>query len=401
MLSKDASNAEYPIRNLKEDQTSFLWHNQLHKFMITLENADDSAAKKEMIERSLERYKSNKNMIYRIDEFNRQSLDNNKEKAIHSYTENSFIHECINTVLRRENVSEVYSYRYLIKLICRQLEERHKKFIREYRKSENSASLHLYRGLPLRLEDINFLHSNINNLISLNGFVSTSKDKGIAMDFIRRHRRQGFVSALLKISVDMGSHYDIAFADISDLSEYPEEKEVLFSLGSIFRVKSVKFDAEQNIYVIRLSLSPHDQLTVIKYIHQAYPHDVNSIDQSVLFGKLLFEMGEYQSAIKYFQYMLAHLQSDNNPIRAIHLNNLGVCYNEIGKTNEALDCYRKALEIYREGKDKHGLSSCCRNVIYSFSLFCFISNVKLVVDSKHSSCSTRLRKSPPMGVGIT
>jgi tetratricopeptide (TPR) repeat protein len=360
-LKKDKSKDQYPIRNLKEDQASFLWFYQCHNFMIKLENDDNKKAKQEMISCCRQKYKEDR-IQSSIDEFNKQSLDDNAKHAIRLYTENSFIYQCTNNVLRKQNISQVYSYRYIIKLICRQLKEQHKQFIQEYKEVEKKSSLHLYRGQNLKLEDIRFLKRNINNLISLNGFVSTTRDERIAMEFVKHHIYEGLESVLMKIDVDMTSEHGVTFADISKFSKYPEEREVLLSVGTVFRVKSVDLDKNQQLYIVHLELSQHDQLTVNKYIEQTYAKHVDSNDQSVLFGKLLCDMGECESAIKYFLDALECLSDHNNQFRAVYLNNIGVCHNEMGRKDEAFKCYNGALKIYQQINDQRGLSACQHNV---------------------------------------
>ncbi|CAF4516980.1 unnamed protein product [Rotaria sp. Silwood2] len=361
--SKDTSKDQYPIRNLKEDQASFLWFNQMHKFMVTLENDDDKKAKIEMIEHSLKQFEGQRKMLNKIDEFKSQPLIEDQEKAIFFYTDNSFIYQCTNTVLRKENVSQVYSCRYIIKLLCRQLKQQHELFIKEYnKKSKRKSLLRLYRGQPLKSEYIRLLATNINSLISLNGFVSTTRDIDIAMSFIQNHMQKDLEPVLMKIDIDMTSEHSVAFADISSFSKFPNEQEVLLSIGSIFRVKSVKFDDKKQIYIIHFSLSQDDQLTVIKYIEQTYVDNVNSDDLSVLFGKLLFDMGKCEFAFKYFSDALERLSDNNNRIRATYLNNIGICYNEMSNQDEALRYYTKALDIYEQTNNVRGVGTCLHNI---------------------------------------
>jgi tetratricopeptide (TPR) repeat protein len=344
----------------------------MHEFMITLENDDDENAKEEMISHCREQCKNRIKAQQKIDEFSNQSLIENKEKAIFWYTDNSFMHECTNSVLRKENIAQVYSYRYIIKLICQQLKELHKPFIKKYREETQKTSLRLYRGQYLKLEHIELLSKNIKNLISLNGFVSTTRDRNIAIKFIRRHWQEGFEPVLFKIDVDMTSEYSVAFADISKLSKYPKEEEVLLSIGCVFRVKSVDLvdiDDQQKIHVIYLSLNQHNQLTVTKYIEQTYMNNVNSADRSVLFGRLLFEMGECEAAIKYFLGALHRLSDNNNQLRATYLNNIGVCYNEIGRKTDALKYYNMAFQIYEQTGNEYDLGTCQHNVSNPLQFF--------------------------------
>jgi tetratricopeptide (TPR) repeat protein len=138
-------------------------------------------------------------------------------------------------------------------------------------------------------------------------------------------------------------------------------------------------------------------LTVIKYIEQTYARSVDSADQSVLFGKLLFDMGECESAIKYFLDALNRLSDNNNQMRATYLNNIGVCYNELGKKDEALKYYRNALKIYERTDNKRGLGACQHNV--SNLLRSFLENLLIffIVDSEYLSCSKESSRSFPLG----
>jgi tetratricopeptide (TPR) repeat protein len=185
------------------------------------------------------------------------------------------------------------------------------------------------------------------------------------MQFIRDRYEDGLEPVLFKIEVDMTSEHSVAFADISKFSRYPEEEEVLLSIGSVFQVKSVELvdvDDQLKMHVICLSLNQRNQVTVTKYIEQTYADNVDFVDRSVLFGKLLFDMGECEAAIKYFLDALYRLSNDNYQLRATYLNNIGVCHNEMGRTNEALEHYNEALEIYEKTKNKRGLGACQHNV---------------------------------------
>ncbi|CAM4890818.1 unnamed protein product [Rotaria socialis] len=362
-LSSDyVINNQSPILTLKEDQARFLWFNRMHQFMVTLENEDDEIAKQEMIRLSRQQFKGKSYLLSKIDEFNSQLLIEDKERAIFSYTENSFIYQCVNTALRKENVSQVYSYRYIIKLICRQLKEQHVKFVEKYNKKQKSRFLRLYRGQCLKFEDLQRLTANIKNLMSLNGFISTTTNKDVALVFLEQNLQKDMERVLMRINIDMTIEHSVAFADIRNFSKYRSEKEVLLSIGSIFRVESVDFDDELEVYVVHLSLIPSDSLTVIKYLEQTYASNVDLEDQSVLFGKLLFEMGEYESAVQYFLDGLDRIDDDNIRIRAAYLNNIGVCYNQLQKQELALDHYTEALQMYERANNIRGLGACQHNI---------------------------------------
>ncbi len=134
--SEKRSEVERPIRNLQEDQASFLWFRQMHEFMIALENDDDHKAKEEMLRACRKQYQHKNELQTSIDDFSTQSVHDNRKKAISLYTDDSFIHRCTNTALSKENIAQVYSYRYIIKLICQKLKELHREFIDTYKKRD-------------------------------------------------------------------------------------------------------------------------------------------------------------------------------------------------------------------------------------------------------------------------
>jgi tetratricopeptide (TPR) repeat protein len=356
---KEKSGEQYPIRNLKEDQARFLWFYKCHNFMIELED-DDRQAKQEMISCCRQNYQEDKRALKTLDEFENQSFNDNAKNAILWYTQNSIIFRCINEALISGNISTIYSYRYIIKLLCRQLKYLHEK----YKQSNSDNILRLYRGQLLKLSQILLISKHINDLISLNGFLSTSLEEDIAKRFCFVRQRQDHEPVLFEIDIDMTSEQSIAFADISHISQYPEEEEILISIGSIFRIESVDFDEINQLYRIHLSLSQYEQLTVNQYIEQTFAKEVDSIDQSVLFGKLLFDMGEYQFAIEYFKKRIECLTDTDNHHRATYLNNIGVCYNEIGKKDQALKHYKAASQMYKQTNNHRGLGACYHNVNY-------------------------------------
>jgi tetratricopeptide (TPR) repeat protein len=206
------------------------------------------------------------------------------------------------------------------------------------------------------------MSKNKDILISLNGFISTSTEEGIAKQFCSNRKKPNHEPVLFEIDIDMTTKHSIAFADIREMSRFPGEEEVLLSVGSVFRVESVGFDEIDKLHRVRLSLDQHDQLTVNKYIEYTFPSECDSNDLSVLFGKLLFDMGEYEFAIKYYKNRIECLSNADNHHRPTYLNNIGVCYNEIGNKDQALRHYKTACQMYIHTNNHRGLGACYHNV---------------------------------------
>ncbi|UJR33236.1 hypothetical protein I4U23_020691 [Adineta vaga] len=348
---------KYPIRNLKEDQARFLWFYNCHKFMLELDS-NDKQAKQEMISCCHRNYQHDKRALKIIDQFEEESLADNAKNAVQWYTRNSIIFRCINEAFALGNIATIYSYRYFIKLLCQQLQDLYK----TYKETISTKTLRLYRGQHLKLAQILLVSKHINDLISLNGFISTTLEEDVAKKFCLGRVLEDYEPVMFIIDIDLSNEQSTAFADIRKLSNFPDEEEILLSVGSVFRIKSVDFIEEKGLYRIYLSLSSHDQLMVNEYIEQTFAKELDSTNQAVLFGKLLFDMGEYHFAIDYYQNRLDNLSDNDDYYRAIYLNNLGVCYNEIEKKDEALKQYKAASLIYKQMNDHQGLGACYHNI---------------------------------------
>ncbi len=89
----------------------------------------------------------------------------------------------------------------------------------------------MYRGQILSVNEIERLRTNVNKLITMNGFCSTSRNREMAVKFAK--------NVLFDIEVDFNKHPTLIFADISSTSKFGEEEEVLFDLGTVFRIEKV------------------------------------------------------------------------------------------------------------------------------------------------------------------
>jgi hypothetical protein len=84
----------------------------------------------------------------------------------------------------------------------------------------------------LSVKEIEQLRANVNKLITMNGFCSTSRNRAMAVKFAK--------NVLFDIEVDLKKHPGLVFADISSTSQFEEEEEVLFDVITVFRIEKVK-----------------------------------------------------------------------------------------------------------------------------------------------------------------
>ncbi|CAF4334580.1 unnamed protein product, partial [Rotaria sordida] len=159
----------------------------------------------------------------------------------------------------------------------------------EYEKLKNKGEKIpiLYRGLKMEEEEFRNLKQNEGGLISTNGFLSASRSKNVALQFAKKpSKRSDIVSILYEIECYIQELDSIIFADITELSVYAKESEVLFDLGSTFEIISVKEDFQLNLWLIKLRTSNKGTKIAKEYIEfNRKEEDETSIE--LLFGKLL------------------------------------------------------------------------------------------------------------------
>ena len=158
----------------------------------------------------------------------------------------------MNKALRTEDIDALYTFRVYITHLRTQIAIEHDKLRRA---SVNSKSniIQLYRGLKMTNGEIAQMLDNVGRLVSMNGFFSTSRDVEQAVQFATKpSQRPDVVGVLLEIDGDINLDKMI-FADIAQFSAFPKEQEVLFDLGTIFKIVHIEFDRTRNLWVMQLT----------------------------------------------------------------------------------------------------------------------------------------------------
>jgi tetratricopeptide (TPR) repeat protein len=164
--------------------------------------------------------------------------------------------------------------------------------------------LTVYRGQFLHTEDIDKLQQSVGQLISTNGFLSTTRSLTVAEMFA------GPGDFIFEYVIDTRLNQNIIFADISEHSEMPHEEEVLFDVGTTFRVEKVYFDKSSGFWKVNLIAVDEKENLTNDFIRQRHNHMITpSIVQE--FGFLLIEMGQYSKAISYFDNLIQQHQNDD------------------------------------------------------------------------------------------
>jgi tetratricopeptide (TPR) repeat protein len=363
------------VRDLSSEDTTaaFVWFIAFKDALFYIPR--DEKSKDDMLNVCRRFYSNNKAQLALIDEF---TSTYRSEDAPKWFSRSSFLYKLTNRALRTQDVEQLYVFRYFIRDLSSWLSREFKKI------AESKESFFLYRGAALSQDDFQSLDTG--KLLTPNGFFSTSRDITVAKLFIGSSRPDT-VRVLYKIKCDMLSYSRqeikelAAFADISESSHMPDEKEVLFDLGATFEIEDIEQQSSKNDYFVIHLLPSCEGDHISRDYRQNCETEMETSSAALVFGALLLETGNYTAAQHYFEQLLK--DSDDENICDIHhylgwihmlqddygraiinferahdlipksddiakarvLNSIGKALAEKGFMNESLTYYERALNL--------------------------------------------------------
>ncbi|CAF4555557.1 unnamed protein product, partial [Didymodactylos carnosus] len=253
----------------------------------------------------------------------------------------SFVYRLLNKALRTRDIDIIFKFRFFIADLYRQLQKEYSKFMERF--TDGEYFLTLYRGQHLKADELHELKDNIGGLISMNTFMSTTCEKGVALI----HTGDGSLSPILEsilFEIQVNTSIDTKpYANIKEFSVMKHEDEVLFSIGTIFRIKSVEKVSGTGIWSVKLLLnSERDEQ--LKVLSKQIREETAGFTNLHTLGHLLREMGEYAKAQRYLTRLI-NATLPNDPAMGPLYNNIGLIYSDQGEYYQALKYYAHSLEI--------------------------------------------------------
>ena len=224
------------LGELGRDNARFMWFQLFVKMLLSTPLTSES--KNHLLEQSYLAYQNDPVAIKMIHKFKREYTS---DDAIEWYTRDSFLYRLLNQACRTSDVDLMFSFRFFIRELNAQLSqvyERQKECLAQ------QSPFMVYRGTALFREELEMLQRNVGNFISRLTFVSTSKDKEVAMTFANEGEATAGdklkIFVLEEIWMDATICTAKAFAEIREFSLAKGEAEVLLSIGTVFRIDSVQ-----------------------------------------------------------------------------------------------------------------------------------------------------------------
>ncbi|CAF1529349.1 unnamed protein product [Rotaria sp. Silwood1] len=294
--------------------------------------------KKELIRRCKKQYEGNRNELSKIREFQK---DYSSDKALWWYTRESFFYKTLNTVLRTKNIHLMFLFRTYMLDIYHQLKD-----------FQAKDRLQLYRSQMISSDELINLEQCCGQFISVNSFFSTSTNEQKALSFLKRsHVTDNLKPILFEIIADPTVINTKPFADISQYSAFPNESEILFMLGSIFRLESVKRNSDDQVWIIRMVLSSDDEHDLKQVLMDMKEQLGGGETNLQTLGRLLSEMSRFDLAEKYFIRFLKQLSPDD-PLLYDLYQDLGKLASQVNNLDKSMEWRQKAITLKKQNQSK-------------------------------------------------
>jgi len=217
--------------DLTHEAGSFLFFQLFKAAFRTLPR--NSESKKLMLAKCRNYYSGNVQVLKEITNF---EMNYKSNEALQWYTNDSFIYRLINKALRTENINSLCYFHFYIGDLSKKLE---KEFIK-FKKQDSKSILRVYHAFNTTQEEIKNFERNIGNLILTNEYLSATRKRQSACDFLTEKKTQfNQEKILFEYIVDLTVVKSIIFADISQYNEDSEKDEILFDLGKSILLKGI------------------------------------------------------------------------------------------------------------------------------------------------------------------
>ncbi|CAF0799761.1 unnamed protein product [Adineta steineri] len=328
---------EKATRDLSKESAEFLWF-QIFKDII-LKMRPDNRARQDIVHFSKNYYRDNEKQLEFIDDFERNY---NSKDCIKWYTKSCFLFKLINKALRTEDIDQLHTFRLFIADLSLNLATEHQKLKERYKDKE---TILLYRGTQLQNEELQRLQENVGNLISTNGYLSTSYSRTVALMFAGNSTNTKN-AVVFEIECPLISFTDsLIFADIRDYSIFQEEEEVLFDLGATFKILSIDEEKPLKLWIIKMKATEEGANVARDYIELNRKDLYEEFSPHLMFGRLLTDMGKYDQSLKYFKNLLN--ETDPQNVARIY-NSIGEAYRLKGDLDNAMENYTRSYTLMME-----------------------------------------------------
>lgn len=315
-----------PVLGLNELDQSFMYSQLLKETLFAIEHDDRKAEMEELVAVFREQHVD----TTLIDEFQREYTS---DKAIYSYTKYYFIYSTLNKALRMQDINTIIKMGVFIRDLHQQISGLHTKHV------DPSKSMTVYRGQAVSCTDFERMKMRRGGLLSFNNFLSTSLNYSVSCLFAESNSiAADMIGVLFQIEI-ASPLSNVSFANLGTISHYEEEKEILFSMNTIFRIDEIDRIREK-LWFVTLKLT-NESDEHLDRITNCLRQEIGEGIAWHRLGYLMIMLDEIDKAEEMYKKIL-QLDSDHQ------WKNLAPVYNQLGVIYDKKGDYKMALEYFQQ-----------------------------------------------------
>ena len=375
--------------NVNQLEPSFMYTQIFKEILLEMEHDDKSLTDFVAYCRTLHR--NNQAQLKIIDEFKR---DYRPQSAIWWYTRECFTYQMLNRALRLLEADTIIKMGFFIRDLHQEIQQLYDKQISNY----PEKCFIVYRGQGLSIEDFKRLQQSKGGLLSFNNFLSTSKTQKEPLRFATNAlSKTNTVGILFKMTIDT-SVSSTPFASVEALAEYQGEKEILFSMHTVFRIgEMIRIDNTKLLYQVDLKLTADDD-EQLRNLTKMISGEITGPTGWGRLGGLLLQISQFDKAEEVYLTLLEQPCSERH--KSHYYNQLGYTKDNQGDCTKALEYYKKTLEIELRihSADHPSLATTYNNIgqvyqcmkQYSKALLCYEKGLEIQLKNRSADGQQKL-----------
>jgi tetratricopeptide (TPR) repeat protein len=320
-------------------------------------------------------YADNDHELKKITKFEREYQ---YRSPIWWYTYDCCIYSMLNRALRNQEVDTIIKMGFFIQDLHQHIQHLHK---HQFSSRHRQLKLFIvYRGQSLTKNDFDKLIKTKGGLISFNNFLSTTKKREVACNFIRHaiQTNPKSIGVLFQMKI-IPSVSSAPFASLNKTSYYNDsEEEILFSMHTIFRIGDI--ERINDFWQVELTLTndSDQQLSILtEKIRQETQEETQKKTGWPRLGNLLIQLGSFNAAEEVYGILLDSIVDDIEKAYLYH--QIGVIKDNQRHYTQAISFYKKSLNINQQNfpsnhpilaKSYKSIALVCNNMVeYSDALY--------------------------------
>jgi len=320
--------------NIDTLDCSFMYTQLLKEILITIEFSQYQFT--DFVKYCREKFVDDKANLIKIEKIENEYKCH---RPIWWYTYDTLLYSMLNRALRLMEIEVILKMGFFISDLHQDITVLHSE-------QNCSNSFVVYRGQGLSYEDFNQLKNIQGGLLAFNNFLSITYNYAVAHSFASSTLDDpDLIGVLFRININ-SSTPSSPFANITEISHFQEEEEILFSMGSTFRIgQIIPLDESSRLWEVELTLTSDDDPQLRELSENIRDETCSDSDGWDRLCMLLIQLAQYDKAEELSELLLK--QANTLEERSYLFNLLGCVKDGQGLYEQAIQNYETAVKIQK------------------------------------------------------